>query len=78
MTDLLLSQEAYKFSFSRRADWYGPFNYYRNLNLAEAFLADTEEESKAAVPVEVLIIAGNNDPQISFDVLSQTTQLVQK
>ena len=38
----------------------------------------TEEESKAAVPVEVLIIAGNNDPQISFDVLSQTTQLVQK
>ena len=74
----MLPQEAYKFSFSRRDDWYGPFNYYRNLNLTEAFLAESEEESKAAVPVEVLIIAGNSDPHISFDVISQTTEMVQK
>ena len=73
------SQEAYKFSFSRRDDWHGPFNYYRNVNLAEAFMSEEEtEESEAPVQVEVLIITGNTDPNISIDVISQTAQLVQR
>ena len=74
-------QEAYRFSFSRQGDWCGPFNYYRNLNLADAFKTEADEEddaNKEAVQVEVLIIAGNNDPQISIDVISQTTELVQR
>ena len=71
-------QDAYKFSFLRRDDWCGPFNYYRNINLAEAFKTEGQQESKAALPVEVLIIAGNNDPTISVNVISQTTQLVLK
>ena len=39
---------------------------------------EESEESEAPVQVEVLIITGNTDPNISIDVISQTAQLVQR
>ena len=79
MYRILQLQDAYTYSFSRTVDWHGPCNYYRNINLTEAFQNDEkDEERKASVGVDVLIIAGNNDPGISLDVISQTAQLVQR
>ena len=68
-----MSQEAYKFTFSRTVDWQGPINYYRNLPLATAGPGQARE-----CPVEALLIVGNLDPEVSLDLVSQSAQFVRR
>lgn len=46
--------EAYKYTFSRKEDWTGPLNYFRNLLHIQL--------SKKTISVPTVLITGNKDP----------------
>ncbi|KAJ8681511.1 hypothetical protein QAD02_017303 [Eretmocerus hayati] len=63
--------EAYKYTFSRKEDWTGPINYYRNLPYTR--LAANNNQQIAA---RTLLIVGNADPSVSLESIVQSTEFV--
>ncbi|XP_067013459.1 epoxide hydrolase 4 [Anabrus simplex] len=59
--------DAYKYSFSRKEDWTGPINYYRNL----PFYRVSEESGMVQVPC--LLVTGNKDHFINLESMVKST-----
>eukprot|EP00090_Calanus_glacialis_P025823 TRINITY_DN40559_c0_g1_i1.p1 TRINITY_DN40559_c0_g1~~TRINITY_DN40559_c0_g1_i1.p1 ORF type:complete len:381 (-),score=94.52 TRINITY_DN40559_c0_g1_i1:60-1181(-) len=70
-------KEAYKYTFSRTADWQGPINYFRNLPLADSSVL-REEGPRQSIPVEALLLVGNMDPEVSLELVSQSAEYVER
>lgn len=64
--------EAYKYSFSRKEDWIGPINYYRNL----PFMRIATNNNQIIVPT--LLISGNQDPLIKLEGIIKSTDYCEK
>ena len=71
-------QDVYRYTFSLFSDWTGPINYYRNLTLsdyghdqADVLLSSKKMSSK----VETLIIVGNNDTDVSLDLITKSAEI---
>ena len=81
-------QEAYLYTFCQASDWWGPVNYYRNLDLVHTHTEATEEateEATALTPhqqqrleVETLLIVGNDDTDVSLDLITKSAQIPAK
>ncbi|XP_044006912.1 epoxide hydrolase 4-like [Aphidius gifuensis] len=59
--------EAYKYAFSRREDWTGPINYYRNLPFVRL-------QSNEQIGNQMLLIVGNTDPSVSLESIIQSSE----
>jgi len=71
-----LDEEAYKYTFCRAIDWRGPVNYYRNLPLTSSSVISADPPN--AVSVETLFMVGNMDPEVSLDLVSRSSEYVDK
>ena len=81
-------QEAYLYTFCQASDWWGPVNYYRNLDLVHTHTEAAEEvteEVTALTPhqqqrlaVETLLIVGNDDTDVSLDLITKSAQIPAK
>nr|XP_033334139.1 epoxide hydrolase 4-like [Megalopta genalis] len=65
--------EAYKYAFSRREDWTGAINYYRNLPFIRL-----NTESNEPISTKMLHIIGNIDPLVSIENILQSSEYVEK
>ena len=84
----MLLQEAYLYTFCQASDWWGPVNYYRNLDLVHTHTEAAEEvteEVTALTPhqqqrleVETLLIVGNDDTDVSLDLITKSAQIPAK
>ena len=84
----MLLQEAYLYTFCQASDWWGPVNYYRNLDLVQTHTEAAEEvteEITALTPhqqqrleVETLLIVGNDDTDVSLDLITKSAQIPAK
>ena len=84
----MLLQEAYLYTFCQASDWWGPVNYYRNLDLVLTHTEAAEEaaeETTALTPhqqqrleVETLLIVGNDDTDVSLDLITKSAQIPSK
>ncbi|XP_023345310.1 epoxide hydrolase 4 isoform X2 [Eurytemora carolleeae] len=68
-------KEAYKYTFSRREDWQGPVNYFRNLPLTQTSCKGVE---KQVVDIDTLFLVGNLDPKVSLEMVSQSAEYVSR
>lgn len=64
--------EAYKYAFSRKEDWTGPINYYRNLPFNKV-----SEESEQ-ITVTTILIIGNKDHQIMLESMVKSSDYCDK
>lgn len=64
--------DAYKYSFSRREDWTGPINYYRNLPFWRV------SEGGGAVNVPTMLLTGNKDPWVNLESIVKSSDYVEK
>lgn len=64
--------EAYKYSFSRKDDWTGPLNYYRNLPFCRVY------EDTSQITVSTLLITGNKDDFIRLEGIVKSTDYCEK
>ena len=81
-------QDAYLYTFCQASDWWGPVNYYRNLDLVHTHTEAAEEaaeEVTALTPhqqqrlaVETLLIVGNDDTDVSLDLITKSAQIPSK
>ena len=79
-------QDAYLYTFSQASDWWGPVNYYRTLDLVHTEAAEeVTEEVTALTPhqqqrlaVETLLIVGNDDTDVSLDLITKSAQIPSK
>lgn len=71
-------KEAYKYTFSRTTDWHGPINYLRNLRLADSVIMKEEELHEESIQVESLLIFGNQDPDYSLELFTQSAHFVKR
>jgi len=83
VTDLkhasLADKEAYKYSFSRTADWQGPVNYLRNLPLGDTSSLEIDKESRdRPIPVEALIIVGNREQDPGLELITRSTEYLER
>ena len=84
----MLPQEAYLYTFCQASDWWGPVNYYRNLDLVHTHTEAADqvaEEVTALTPhqqqrleVETLLIVGNDDTDVSLDLITKSAQIPAK
>ena len=84
----MLLQEAYLYTFCQASDWWGPVNYYRNLDLVLTHTEAAEEaagDATALTPhqqqrlaVETLLIVGNDDTDVSLDLITKSAQIPSK
>ncbi|XP_068971314.1 epoxide hydrolase 4-like isoform X1 [Bombus flavifrons] len=65
--------EAYKYAFSRKEDWTGAINYYRNLPLIR-LNTDTRDQ----ISTQTLLIIGNMDPIVTIESVVQSSEYVEK
>ncbi|XP_035720214.1 epoxide hydrolase 4-like isoform X3 [Vespa mandarinia] len=65
--------EAYKYSFSRKEDWTGAINYYRNLPFTRLNM-DVNEQ----LFTRTLLIVGNEDPSVTIESIVQSSEYVEK
>ncbi|CAD6201344.1 GSCOCG00000147001-RA-CDS [Cotesia congregata] len=63
--------EAYKYAFSRREDWTGPINYYRNLPFIRV-------KSTEPLVNQTLLIVGNSDPFFSLESIVHSSEYTSK
>ncbi|XP_074094803.1 epoxide hydrolase 4 [Cotesia typhae] len=63
--------EAYKYAFSRREDWTGPINYYRNLPFIRV-------KSTEPLVNQTLLIVGNSDPFFSLESIVHSSEFTLK
>ncbi|KAL1131664.1 hypothetical protein AAG570_011277 [Ranatra chinensis] len=64
--------DAYKYVFSRREDWTGPINYFRNL----PFWKLKTSEQGSMVPT--LLIIGNKDCSVNMESVIRSTEYAEK
>ncbi|CAG9860495.1 unnamed protein product [Phyllotreta striolata] len=64
--------EAYKYSFSRREDWTGPINYYRNL----PFIRIQQDSERVAS--SVFLITGGKDKLVKLEGIVKSTEFCEK
>ena len=64
--------EAYKYVFSRKEDWWGPINYFRNL----PFVRIAAESEQINVPV--LMLTGNKNKCIKLEAFVKSTDYCEK
>ncbi|EZA51772.1 hypothetical protein DMN91_003889 [Ooceraea biroi] len=64
--------EAYKYAFSRKEDWTGPINYYRNLPFAKLNIDSGEQ-----IDNKTLLIVGNMDPLVTIENIIQSSEHVE-
>ncbi|XP_054000833.1 epoxide hydrolase 4-like isoform X1 [Hylaeus anthracinus] len=65
--------EAYKYAFSRKEDWTGAINYYRNLPFVRL-----NTESSEQINTKTLFIIGNMDPLVTIENIVQSSEYVEK
>ncbi|KZC07657.1 Epoxide hydrolase 4, partial [Dufourea novaeangliae] len=65
--------EAYKYAFSRKEDWTGAINYYRNLPFIRL-----STESNELIYTRTLLIIGNMDPLVTIENIVQSSEYVEK
>ncbi|XP_023315795.1 epoxide hydrolase 4-like [Trichogramma pretiosum] len=65
--------EAYKYVFSRKEDWTGPINYFRNLPFTRLY-----SEGREKIKTPTLLIIGNADKSISLEHIVQSTKYLEK
>uniref|UniRef100_A0AAU6QEK5 Epoxide hydrolase n=1 Tax=Kerria lacca TaxID=473130 RepID=A0AAU6QEK5_9HEMI len=65
--------EAYKYTFSRKEDWTGPLNYYRNLPFYRL-----EGENLLRIDVRCLLINGKTDESVPLETIVKSTEYVEK
>ncbi|CAK9819106.1 Epoxide hydrolase 4 [Anthophora plagiata] len=65
--------EAYKYAFSRREDWTGAINYYRNLPFIR-LNTDTCDQ----ISTRILLIVGNMDPLVTIENMIQSSEYIEK
>ncbi|KAL2742925.1 epoxide hydrolase 4-like isoform X3 [Vespula maculifrons] len=65
--------EAYKYSFSRKEDWTGAINYYRNLPFTRLNMNVSEQ-----LFTRTLLIVGNEDPSVTIESIVQSSEYVEK
>lgn len=59
--------DAYGYVFSRKSDWTGPLNYYRNWPFYRV-------KDGATIACPCLIVTGNEDPQYRLEALISSTE----
>ncbi|KAJ8929327.1 hypothetical protein NQ314_017999 [Rhamnusium bicolor] len=64
--------EAYKYTFSRKEDWTGPINYYRNL----PFLKINDDVDH--IQSSVILITGNKDKFVKLEGIIKSTEYCEK
>lgn len=64
--------EAYKYAFSRKEDWTGPINYYRNLPFTRLNI-----DNGAQIDSKTLLIVGNMDPFVTIESIIQSAEHVE-
>lgn len=64
--------EAYKYAFSRKEDWTGPINYYRNLPFTRLNI-----DNGAQIDSKTLLIVGNMDPFVTIESIIQSAEYVE-
>ncbi|XP_022913200.1 epoxide hydrolase 4-like [Onthophagus taurus] len=64
--------EAYKYAFSRKEDWSGPLNYFRNL----PFVRINEKSNLLKVPT--LLVTGNKDQHVNLEGVVKSTDYCDK
>nr|CAD7455454.1 unnamed protein product [Timema tahoe] len=64
--------EAYKYTFSRKEDWTGPINYYRNLPFSRV------HEDGEPVRTPCLLLVGNKDEFVSLESIVKSTEYTDK
>ncbi|KAK9879229.1 hypothetical protein WA026_004079 [Henosepilachna vigintioctopunctata] len=60
--------DAYKYSFSRKVDWSGPLNYYRNLPFNK--ISENQDEP---MEVRTILITGSKDDMVSLESVVKST-----
>lgn len=65
--------EAYKYAFSRKEDWTGAINYYRNLPFIRL-----NTDSSEQICTRTLLIVGNKDPLVSIENIIQSSEYIEK
>merc|ERR1712062_416012 len=75
--DLKFNMDAYHYTFSLFSDWTGPINYYRNLDLSDYGQMDTLSD-KMSSQVETLLIVGNEDTDVSLDLITKSAQIPER
>ena len=84
----MLLQNAYLYTFCQASDWWGPVNYYRNLDLVHTHTEAAEEVTEEVtsltphqqqrLEVETLLIVGNDDTDVSLDLITKSAQIPAK
>lgn len=64
--------EAYKYAFSRKEDWTGPINYYRNLPFKKI------NEKTHQTIVSSMIVTGNKDKFVTLEAVVKSTDFCEK
>ncbi|XP_058806103.1 epoxide hydrolase 4-like [Phymastichus coffea] len=65
--------EAYKYAFSRKEDWTGPINYFRNLPFTRLGTSNNQQ-----IATKSLLIVGNSDPSVSLEDIVHSTEYVEQ
>lgn len=65
--------EAYKYTFSRKEDWTGAINYYRNLPFTRL-----NTDSFEQICVHTLLLTGNMDPLATIENIVQGSEYIEK
>lgn len=65
--------EAYKYTFSRKEDWTGPINYYRNLPFNKI-----SEKNNESLEVYTVLITGSNDKMLSLESVVKSSDYCEK
>ncbi|XP_394354.4 epoxide hydrolase 4 isoform X1 [Apis mellifera] len=65
--------EAYKYAFSRKEDWTGAINYYRNLPFIKL-----NTDSCDQISTQTLLIIGNIDPIVTIENIVQSSEYIEK
>ncbi|XP_076761310.1 epoxide hydrolase 4 isoform X2 [Xylocopa sonorina] len=65
--------EAYKYAFSRKEDWTGAINYYRNLPFIRLNI-----DTCSQISTQTLLIIGNMDPIVAIENIVQSSEYIEK
>lgn len=67
--------DAYKYSFSRKEDWTGPINYFRNLPFWRVNTLESDSEPSVRVPT--LLIIGNKDSNVKLESVVKSSEYLE-
>lgn len=70
--------EAYKYTFSRKEDWTGPLNYFRNLPFNRLKNASSTKNDINKVKVPTLLLTGSSDNCVSLESIVRSTDFVEQ